>query len=275
MRFVGYGNFGQRWVGALKDGAIAPLATAADFYSDLKHWMAVAETAEAGLAPGELQLAPAVWEGARVLCVGLNYRKHAAEGGFDKPPYPAMFGRWTRSLVTDGDGVPALEERLDWEAELAVVVGDKLAAVDEEAALAGVFGYACFNDISARTYQRHAAQWTAGKNMDRSGVMGPVVTKDEVGDPASGLNIQCRLNGQVMQNACTSDMIFPVGRILSYLSEICTLYPGDVIVTGTPQGVGHARNPPLFMKPGDVVEVEIEKIGVVRNPIVDGSRRDG
>jgi 2,4-diketo-3-deoxy-L-fuconate hydrolase len=174
--------------------------------------------------------------------------------------------------VTNGDEVPAIDPMLDWECELAAVVGTSLAGVDADEALAGIMGYAPFNDISARTYQRHTHQWTPGKNMDRSGVIGTIVTSDEVGDPNAGLRIESRLNGQTMQSSTTDLMLFSVGMIASYLSEIMTLEPGDIIVTGTPEGVGHARNPPLFMKAGDVIEVEIEKVGKIANPIVASTR---
>lgn len=149
-----------------------------------------------------------------------------------------------------------------------------MADVDEERALDGVLGYAVFNDVSARTFQRHTHQWTPGKNMDRSGVLGPITTADMVGDPGDGLKLETRLNGVLMQSATTADMIFPVGSIISYLSRIMTLYPGDVIATGTPQGVGYARQPPIVMQPGDVVEVSIEKLGAIRNPIVDRCHRE-
>ena len=259
-------------MGRVVGDQVSLLTSVTDFYADLPRWR---DAAGATVPLDSVRLAPAVAPSARILCVGLNYRAHAAEGGATPPAFPAIFGRWTRCLITDGDSVPALDPKLDWECELAVVVGQRLAGVDEAAAVAGVFGYAAFNDISARTYQRHTHQWTAGKNMDRSGAIGPVVTADEVGDIGAGLRLQTRLNGATMQSATTADMIFSVGRILSYLSEVMTLEPGDVIATGTPEGVGHARTPPVFMRPGDVIEVEVERLGVLRNTIVDASRRHG
>ena len=275
MKFVGVRHSGGTMVARQEGEQLAIVAPVAEFYSNLEHWLAVAEQAKFDLPLASVELAPAVWPGARVLCVGLNYRAHAAEGGNPIPDYPSIFGRWTRSLVTDGDTVPALDEKLDWEGELGVVIGSEVADVDEAAGLAAVFGFAPFNDISARTFQRHTQQWTPGKNMDRSGAIGAIVTADEVGDPALGLKLQTRLNGELMQNASTDDMIFPVGKIVSYLSQIMTLYPGDVIATGTPSGVGYARNPPILMKPGDAVEVSIDRIGSVRSLIVDRSRRNG
>jgi 2,4-didehydro-3-deoxy-L-rhamnonate hydrolase len=271
MQFVGLDWEGQRWIGRAEGDAVSLVATAQDFFAapfDSQKLPAVAT-----IVRNEAVIRPPAWHGARVICVGLNYRAHAAEGGFQAPDFPAIFGRWTRSLVEDGGNIPALEEKLDWEAELGVVIGRQMSGVTDAEGLAGVFGYAAFNDVTARTYQRHTHQWTTGKNMDRSGVMGAITTADVVGDPADGLHIESRLNGQVMQSATTADLIFPVGRIISYLSEIMTLFPGDIIASGTPEGVGHARTPPHFMKPGDVIEVEVEKVGVISNKIVPASER--
>lgn len=276
MKLMGIAADRQPTIGVVKGERVVPLAPALDFYADLPRWLdAARQSADQGVPIASITEAPAVTPSARILCVGLNYRAHAAEGGFEPPAYPAIFGRWTQSLIVDEGTVPALDSRLDWECELAVIIGERMAGVDETTALRGVLGYAPFNDISARTYQRHTPQWTTGKNMDRSGAIGKIVTADEVGDPGAGLRIETRLNGQVMQSATTADMIFSVARIISYLSEIMTLEPGDVIASGTPEGVGHARTPPLFMKPGDMVEVEVEKVGLIRNHIVDASRRNG
>ncbi len=273
MKLVGVQCANGVQIARVKDDKLARIADVADFYANLPRWVETAEHAETNVPVASVTLAPAVWPGARVLCVGLNYRAHAIEGGNAIPEYPAIFGRWTRSLVTDGDWIPAIDDKLDWEAELAVVIGKQVADVDESDGLAAVFGYAAFNDVSARTFQRHTLQWTPGKNMDRSGVIGAIVTADEIGDPGNGLSVQTRLNGVLMQDGKTDDMIFPVGRVISYLSQIMTLYPGDIIATGTPSGVGYARTPPILMKPGDEIEVSIEKLGSIRNPIVDRSRR--
>ena len=271
MRLIGVRRGDVTYVCESADDGVYPIAPVELFFREPSRWL---EGPRASEPIGEVQRSPAVWPGARILCVGLNYRAHAAEGGFAPPDYPAIFGRWTRSLITDGDAIPALDEVLDWEGELATVIGRPMADVDEQAALEGVLGYAAFNDVSARTFQRHTHQWTPGKNMDRSGVIGPIVTADDVGDPRDGLALQTRLNGELMQSATTADMIFSVGQIISYLSRIMTLYPGDVIATGTPQGVGYARTPPILMKAGDIIEVTIEKVGTIRNPIVDRSERE-
>lgn len=275
MKFIGIDVDGRTVIAVVKGDRVAPVTDAERFYSDPAHWAEIAEGLDATQDRASVREVPAAWAGARVLCVGLNYKAHAAEGGFTPPEYPAIFGRWTRSLICSGDSVPALDDRLDWEGELVAIVGTRLADASPAEALEGVFGYAAFNDISARTFQRHTHQWTPGKNMDRSGAMSDVVTADEVGDPGRGLKLETRLNGDVMQSATTADMIFGVGEILSYLSRIMTLYPGDIVVTGTPEGVGYARNPPILMKPGDEIEVTIEGVGSVRNPIVPASERAG
>jgi 2-keto-4-pentenoate hydratase/2-oxohepta-3-ene-1,7-dioic acid hydratase in catechol pathway len=277
VKFIGFRDGRQVMIGRLfDDGGVAPLAEVGEFYADLPRWSAAAGAAsEASKRRVELVEAPAVPPGARVLCVGLNYRAHAAETGAAVPEHPSIFGRWTPSLVSGGTPVPvpAGEPGLDWEVELAAVVGRRLAAVDPAAAQAGVFGYAVFNDLSARRHQRHTPQWTVGKNADRTGPISAVTTADEVGDPADGLGLRTRVNGEVVQDSTTADMIFTVGEVLSYLSEVMTLQPGDVLATGTPQGVGFARTPPRYLVPGDIVEVEIDTLGTLTNPIVDTDAR--
>jgi acylpyruvate hydrolase len=208
----------------------------------------------------------------KVICLGLNYVDHAKEGGYQVPDYPALFMRCTTSLIAAGAPLvrPKVSEKLDYEAELMVVIGRKGRHVPEERALDLVFGYTCFNDASVRDYQRKTHQWTPGKNFDGTGAIGPVVvTPDELPPGASGLSIACRLAGQTVQSANTRDMIVSTAKCLSLLSEFTTLEPGDLVALGTPQGVGHARTPPLWMKPGDTVEVEIEGIGILRNTVVD------
>ncbi len=208
----------------------------------------------------------------KIVCLGLNYVDHAKEGGYAVPDYPVLFLRATTSLLPAGGALvrPACSETFDYEAELLVVIGRRGRHIAESQALDHVFGYTLFNDGSVRAYQRRTHQWTAGKNFDATGAIGPaVVTADELPAGAAGLAIQTRLNGAVVQSANTADMIFPVARTLSILSEVMTLEPGDLIAMGTPPGVGHARTPPLWMRGGDTVEVEIEGIGVCRNPVVD------
>jgi 2-keto-4-pentenoate hydratase/2-oxohepta-3-ene-1,7-dioic acid hydratase in catechol pathway len=207
----------------------------------------------------------------KILCLGLNFAEHAREGGHAVPDYPAMFMRASTSMVAAEAPMilPDASVTFDYEAELMVIVGKGGRHIAEADALEHVFGYTTFNDGSVREYQRKSAQWTAGKNFDCTGAVGPVVvTPDEVPPGADGLRISTRLNGVVLQDSTTSDMIFPVARTIAIVSEIMTLEPGDMIAFGTPQGVGHARRPQVWMKAGDVVEVEIEGIGTCRNPVV-------
>jgi 2,4-diketo-3-deoxy-L-fuconate hydrolase len=272
MQFIGYHDDSRVMVGVrIGEDRVAPVAEISDFYRDLEHWTQKARHMKSGdLTLADLSLAPAVQPSARILCVGLNYRTHAAEGGFSEPDIPVIFGRWTASLAVDGTPIPVPidEPGLDWEIELAVVVGKRMQYVDERTAREGVFGYATFNDVSARRAQKLTAQWTLGKNADQSGPIGQIVTADEVGDPGNGLRLVTRVNGQIMQDGNTRNMIFSVGHLLAHLSRTMTLHPGDVVATGTPDGVGYARQPPQLLQPGDVVEVEVERLGRVRNPII-------
>ena len=216
--------------------------------------------------------APLVPEPGKIICLGLNYFDHAKEGGRDKPDYPWFFYRGKSSLVAHGQPglAPRASTKFDYEAELAVVIARKVPRhVSKNDALQYVCGYSCFNDMSVRDFQKRTGQWTIGKNFDGTGGFGPaLVTADELAPGAVGLRIQCRLNGQVMQDANTSDMIFPVDETIALLAECMTLEPGDVIVMGTPAGVGQARTPPVWMGAGDTVEIDIEGVGVLRNPIV-------
>ena len=231
-----------------------------------------AEAAAARAVPLEsLPMLPCIPHPGKVICLGVNYVDHAKEGGNTVADYPALFLRCSTSLLAHGAPlkVPAISSKLDYEAELAVVIGRRTRFVSEADALSAVFGYACFNDATLRDYQRRTTQWTIGKNFDATGGFGPcVVTADELPPGCTGLHIESRLNGQVMQSADTSDMVFGVARTISLLSECVTLEPGDVIVMGTPAGVGYARTPPVWMKAGDVIEIEIERVGLLRNPVV-------
>lgn len=206
----------------------------------------------------------------KVICIGLNYRAHAIEGGNPIPDYPAVFMRGVTSLMPSGGEMiyPECSDKLDYEAELAVVIGKTATNVSAADALDHVAGYSCFNDGSVRDYQRKSTQWTMGKNFDATGGFGPdLVTPDELPAGASGLRLVSRLNGQIMQDSDTADMIFDVASLIAILSEGMTLEPGDVIATGTPSGVGYARTPPVFMRPGDVCEIEIEGIGTLTNTV--------
>jgi acylpyruvate hydrolase len=207
-----------------------------------------------------------------VYCLGLNYAEHAKEGGHEVPTYPALFMRTRESLIAAGEAIvrPKQSERLDYEAELMIVIGKGGRRISEDNALDHVFGYTIFNDVSVRDYQRKTSQWTPGKNFDRTGPVGPVVvTADALPKGAAGLKICTRLNGKTLQDDNTHNMIFPVATAIAAISEFATLKPGDLIATGTPQGVGHARKPPLWMKAGDTVEIEVAQVGILRNTIVD------
>jgi acylpyruvate hydrolase len=219
----------------------------------------------------EVTLGLPVPEPDKIVCIGLNYVDHAKEGGNPIPDYPAVFMRTKSSLVAHGQPLvrPTCSDKFDYEAELAIVIGKRARNVSEANALPYVFGYSCFNDGSIRDYQRKSTQWTMGKNFDGTGPFGPdIVTADELPPGAAGLRVVSRLNGENMQNGNTSDMIFSVARTVALISEVMTLESGDVIITGTPAGVGYARKPPVFMRPGDVCEIEIEKIGILSNPVV-------
>ena len=206
----------------------------------------------------------------KILCLGLNYMDHIAEGPFQKQPFPAIFMRSPTSLVPANEPIlaPLMSNSMDYEAELAVIIGQKCKHLTEDNALDVIAGYSCFNDGSVREYQRHTIQWTMGKNFDQTGPFGPVlVTPDELPLAADGLKIECRLNGLTVQSSTTDMMIFKVVETLVYITEAMTLDAGDIVVMGTPSGVGHGRKPPLWMQDGDVVEVEIEKIGLLANPV--------
>ena len=208
----------------------------------------------------------------KIVCLGLNYADHAKEGGHARPEYPSFFMRGATSMTGHNEPLirPRASTKLDYEAELAVVVGKKARHLTKANALDCVAGYSCFNDGSIRDYQRKTNQWTIGKNFDDSGPFGPwLVTPDELPPGAAGLRIQSRLNGKVMQDANTKDFLWDVVESLCIITECMTLEPGDVIITGTPAGVGYARTPPVWMAPGDVCEIEIEGIGILSNPIAD------
>jgi 2-keto-4-pentenoate hydratase/2-oxohepta-3-ene-1,7-dioic acid hydratase in catechol pathway len=218
----------------------------------------------------DLDMLPCIQRPGKVICLGVNYIDHAKEGGNQIGDYPAVFLRCSTSLLAHRAPlkVPSISDKLDFEAELAVVIGRAARHVSEQEALSAVFGYACFNDATLRDYQRKTSQWTVGKNFDATGAFGPcLVTSDELPAGCVGLHIESRLNGQVMQSANTADMAFGVARTVSLLSESMTFEPGDVVVMGTPGGVGYARTPPVWMKAGDTIEVEIEGVGVLSNPV--------
>jgi acylpyruvate hydrolase len=217
-----------------------------------------------------VRLLPPVPTPPKILCVGLNYDDHLEESGLKKPAYPEIFARFATSLISHGEPIQRPRESiaLDYEAELAVVIGKPGRRISQEQALDHVAGYSLFNDATMRDFQLRTPQWTMGKNFDGTGAFGPwLVTPDDVPPGASGLRIQGRLNGRIMQDARTDQLIFSVPVLIAMISVGISLERGDVIITGTPGGVGAARKPPVYMQPGDVFEVEIEGLGILTNPV--------
>jgi acylpyruvate hydrolase len=220
-----------------------------------------------------VRLLPPVPVPPKILCVGINYDDHLEESGLKKPAYPEIFARFATSLIAHQDPIrrPRESIALDYEAELAVVIGKPGRRIPHEQALDHVAGYSLFNDASVRDFQLRTPQWTIGKNFDGTGSFGPwLVTPDAVPPGARGLRIQGRLNSRMMQDSRTDLLIFDVPALIEMISVAMTLERGDVIITGTPGGVGAARKPPVYMQPGDIFEVEIEGLGILTNPVQDG-----
>lgn len=214
---------------------------------------------------------PVIPDPAKILCCGLNYHEHRIETHNPEVAHPTLFVRFADAQIGHGTAIerPPETRMLDYEAELAVVIGRPGRRIARDAAMEHVAGYACYNDVSVRDWQKHTTQMTPGKNFPTTGPFGPwLVTRDEIADLAP-LRIQCRLNGRVMQDARLADMIFDVPRLIEYISTFTPLAPGDVILTGTPGGVGVRRDPQVFLQPGDRVEVEIEGVGLLANPVVE------
>jgi len=286
MRLLAFQNNGEQRIGLLQGDQVVDLSIAApDLPGELVEiieggddCLKMIKTAQEVANPeslvpiDKLDWLPPTRKAGKIICLGLNYAAHAAEGGHERPEYPSFFMRGNSSLVAHEKPIirPIASETLDYEAELVAIVGKKAKHVKQEDALDYIWGYSVFNEASIRQYQRKTAQWTIGKNFDNTGGFGPiVVTEDELPPGADGLQIQTRLNGEVLQNATTDMMLFNVKETIELLTECLTLEPGDLLVMGTPSGVGHARKPPLWMKAGDICEIEIENIGILRNPIED------
>lgn len=222
-------------------------------------------------ARADVRLLPLIPNPTKILCVGLNYATHVAETGRDQKEYPAIFTRWADSLIADGEPLvrPPESTRFDYEGELAVVIGKGGRRIPREKALEHVAGYSVFNDGSVRDWQRHNIQFTPGKNFPGTGAFGPaLVTPDDLPD-LGDQRVQTRINGQLVQDQPVSDMIWDVAFVIAYCSTFTTLEPGDVIASGTPGGVGDKRNPPLYMKAGDIAEISIGKVGKLTNPVID------
>ncbi|MEP7358509.1 MAG: fumarylacetoacetate hydrolase family protein [Anaerolineales bacterium] len=229
---------------------------------------AAAPAAMAGLAAVTLQ-APVPRPG-KIICIGLNYRDHAAESGQAIPTYPIIFSKFANVVIGPGQPIvlPKISQEVDYEAELGVVIGKRGRSISEADALSYVGGYLPFHDVSARDYQMRTSQWVIGKTFDTFGPMGPsLTTADEIPDPHT-LDITLSIGGEVLQSSNTKNLIFTVAQLIYHLSAVMTLEPGDLIATGTPGGVGAARNPKRFLKPGERVRIEIERLGILENPVV-------
>jgi 2-keto-4-pentenoate hydratase/2-oxohepta-3-ene-1,7-dioic acid hydratase in catechol pathway len=220
----------------------------------------------------DVKFLPVITDPAKIIAIGLNYADHAAEAKMKLPEKPVIFTRFADSHVGHGQPLvkPKESEQYDYEVELCIVIGKPARRVAVKDALAHVAGYTIYHDGSVRDWQFHSSQFIPGKNFPASGAVGPwMVTADEIPDP-SGLRLSTKINGKLLQNGSTKNMVFSVAELVSYCSQFTTLGPGDLIPSGTPDGVGFTRKPPIFMKPGDVVEMEIERIGLLRNPVVEG-----
>jgi 2-keto-4-pentenoate hydratase/2-oxohepta-3-ene-1,7-dioic acid hydratase in catechol pathway len=235
----------------------------------------------AGVVPlDSVTLGPPVPDPDKIICLGLNYKDHAAEAGMKLPAAPVLFPKYRNALIGPNDDIhvpPVAAAKVDYEVELAVIIGKRASRVAEKDALSYVAGYSCFNDVSARDLQMQTSQWAPGKAIDTFAPMGPgIVSAAHIGDPQD-LTLKTRVNGRELQNDSTKLMIFSVAYTIAFITSFMTLEPGDIIATGTPAGVGFTRNPPVALVDGDVVEVEIEKIGVLRNRVVSPAtaRREG
>ncbi len=288
MKIVAFEGQGSPRLGIVEGSEVVDL-TAADSTAptDLGAWLAkndgetkpLADIAKRAPASARKPLAGLTYalpvgRPGKILCLGLNYLDHVKEGPNrdNIPKFPTIFMRSRTSLVPHGQPIlrPQVTETLDYEAELILVVGKRAKHLTAANATSCIAGYSCGNEGSVREFQRKTTQWDMGKNFDRTGGFGPwLVTADELPPAAKGLKIESRLNGKVMQSDNTDNMMFPIVDLLVYVTQGMTLEPGDIIFTGTPSGVGHARQPPVFMKNGDTCEIEIQGIGVLRNPVVD------
>ena len=280
MRITSYSIDGIKSFGVVTDDGVIDAKPLAGGPQSLKDAIAagsmdmIAEAAvkrSADHSIDEVEFLPVIPDPDKIIAVGLNYRSHVLEGGRDIPEWPMIFTRFANSQVGHGQPMikPNVSEMFDFEGEMAVIIGESCRHVSEADALSVVAGYACYNDGSIRDYQRHTSQFVPGKSFYKSGAFGPwMVTADEIPDPGA-LTLMTRLNGKEMQHATTDDLLFSIPQLIQYLSTVTELVPGDVIVSGTTGGVGCYRDPPVFMKDGDIIEIELDKIGVLRNPVVD------
>jgi len=285
LRLASFEVGGQGFAGVEVPGGFVPF-TNLGFPPTMREFLAagpeaVAQLKQAVNRPGvtvhaanSVRLRAPVPDPRKVICVGLNYKDHAKESGAPIPPEPVLFSKFPTAVIAHGEAIvlPPVSQEVDYECELVIVIGRGGKNIKKDHAPSHIAGYTCGHDVSARDWQlkKPGGQWMAGKTFDTFAPTGPViVTSDEIADPLS-LSIQLRLNGQIMQQSTTREMIFDPNTLVAYISQIITLEPGDLIFTGTPPGVGFARKPPVFLKAGDVCEVEIGHIGVLKNPVEQG-----
>ncbi len=283
MKLLTFSHNGLEQVGVRRDDQVIPLSSVApDLPGSMLGLLAgghidalqskVNSYDGATIAVDEVEYQILIPRPGKVICIGRNYAAHAAEGGAETPTFPEVFFRGPTSLVAHQGTIvrPKCSEMLDFEGEIALVIGTSCRHATEANALDFVAGYTLFNEATIRNYQKFSSQWTIGKNFDDTGAFGPeLVTSDELPDGIVGMNLMTRLNGELMQDGQTDDLVFPVRALIKILSECMTLEPGDVVVTGTPAGVGYARKPPIWMKAGDTVEIEVPGIGKLVNTIKD------
>ena len=278
MKLATFTQAGEQSYGIVKNDTITDIGQVlGNTYPDLKSLLGcdyhklIANSTDASpdIALSDVQLLPPITNPDKIICVGLNYESHRKETGRPEVGFPTLFTRFANTQIGHGEAMwqPAESSNFDYEGELAVVIGQGGWKIPEDRALEHVAGYSCYNDGSVRDWQRHTIQFTPGKNFRHTGPFGPwLITSDEIPDPST-LTLTTRLNGEVMQHATTDLLIFTIPVLINYISRFTRLEPGDVIVSGTPGGVGFKRDPQVFMGPGDVVEIEISKIGILRNPI--------
>jgi len=283
MRLITFIHDGREQIGVCRDDHVIPVASIApDLSGCIRQLLAndqlgvlqtkIASYDGAGIAIDDLEYLPLIPRPGKIICIGRNYAAHAAEGGAETPTFPEVFFRGPTCLVAHQASIirPQCSEQLDYEGEFAFVIGKACRHATEDNALDYIAGYTLFNDATIRNYQKFSSQWTIGKNFDNTGAFGPeLVTCDELPDGMAGLSLTTRLNGELMQDGQIDDLVFPVRRLVAILSECMTLEPGDVVVTGTPAGVGFARTPPIWMKAGDTVKIEVDGLGKLINTVQD------
>ena len=276
MRLITFFFDGREQIGVRQDDVVVPVAGSivqilaegrlGKVRDDVSHFDGSA------IPLSDIEYLPPVPRPGKIICIGRNYAAHAAEGGAETPTFPEVFFRGATSLIPHNGIIirPHCSETLDFEGEFALVIGKSCRHATEDNALDHIAGYTLFNDATIRDYQRFSSQWTVGKNFDGTGAFGPeLVTPDELPDGMAGLSLTTKLNGELMQDGQIDNLVFPVRTLITILSECMTLEPGDVVVTGTPAGVGYARKPPVWMKPGDTVEIEVEGLGKLVNVVQD------